>query len=96
MKTAYNVKKLVLAEPSLKRNIVPDVKRIENFAPPPWRTQPDALWRDLSHLSVFQKIEHKVAFAKKYFHQHSSSYPPMELIQQSSMFLLLIYRFSTY
>ena len=96
MKTVYNMENIALAEPSLKRNIVPDVKRIENFAPPPWRTQPDALWRDLSHLSVFQKIEHKVAFAKKYFHQHSSSYPPMELIQQSSMFLLLIYRFSTY
>ena len=96
MEIKYYIDKTSPAEHSLKRNIVPDVKRIENFAPPPWRTQPDALWRDLSHLSVFQKIEHKVAFAKKYFHQHSSSYPPMELIQQSSMFLLLIYRFSTY
>ena len=86
MKTAYNVKKLVLAEPSLKRNIVPDAKRIKNFAPLPWRTQPDSLWRDPSHLSVFKKIEYKVAFVKKYFHHHSSSYPPPESIQQSPMF----------
>ena len=86
MKTVYDMENIALAEPSLKRNIVPDVKRIENFAPPPWKTQPDALWRDLSHLSVFQKIEHKDAFAKKYFHQHSTSYSPTESIQQSPMF----------
>ena len=64
MKTAYNVKKLVLAEPSLKRNIVPDAKRIKNFAPLPWRTQPDSLRGHLPDPSVLQETEIEMAFAK--------------------------------
>jgi len=50
MENAYNIRKLVLAEHSLKRNIVPDAKRIEIFAPFPWKAQPDTLWKDLFHL----------------------------------------------
>jgi hypothetical protein len=50
MKNAYNIRNLVLAEHSLERNIVPDAKRIEIFAPFPWKAQPDTLWKDLVHL----------------------------------------------
>jgi len=64
MKTAYNGKNLLLAEHSLKRNIVPNAKRIENFTPLSWRAQPDSLLRNLPNSSVLQKTEIEMAFAK--------------------------------
>jgi len=67
METAYNIENTSLAEHSLKRNIVPHAKRIENFAPLPWRAQPDSLWRHLPYSSVLQETETEMAFAKKCF-----------------------------
>jgi hypothetical protein len=57
MEPAYNIKNIAPAEPSLKRNIVPHAKRVENFAPLPWRAQPDSLWRHLPDSSVLQETE---------------------------------------
>jgi len=65
METVYNVENIALAEPSLKRNIVPNAKRIENFAPLAWRAQPDSLWRHLPDSSVLQETEIEMALAKK-------------------------------
>ena len=66
MKTIYNISnKTALAEPSLKRNIVPDAKRNQNFTHFRGRAQSHSLWRYLSHSSVLQKVETEVAFAKK-------------------------------
>ena len=65
MKTAYNIEKTALAEHSLKGNLVPNAKRIENFASLPWRAQPDSLWRHLPCSSVLQETEIEMAFAKK-------------------------------
>jgi hypothetical protein len=60
----YNSAKILLAEPSLKGNIVPNAKISENLTSIPWRTQPDSLWGHLSDSSVFQKTEIKMIFAK--------------------------------
>ena len=67
MEIAYNIKNTALAEPSLKRNIVPTAKKIEIFAPFPWRTQPDSLWGHLPYPSVLQETEIEMAFVKKDF-----------------------------
>src|SRR4030043_1018912 len=67
MKITYNCDKSFLAEPSLKGNIVPDAKRIENFTYLPWRAQPDSLWGHLPYSSVLQKTEIKMVFAKTDF-----------------------------
>src|SRR5512139_3904919 len=64
MKIAYNCDKSSLAEPSLKRNIVPDAQRTENFTSLPWRAQPDSLWGHLPYSSVLQKTEIEMVFAK--------------------------------
>jgi hypothetical protein len=64
MEIKYYIDKTSPAEHSLKRNIVPDAKRTENFTSLPWRTQSDSLWRDLPYSSVLQKTEIKVVFAK--------------------------------
>src|SRR4030043_2191561 len=64
METLYNGKNLVLAEHSLKRNIVPDAKRSENFTSLPWRAQSDSLRGHLPYSSVLQKTEIKMVFAK--------------------------------
>jgi hypothetical protein len=65
MKTLYNLDKSPSAEPSLKRNIVPDTKRFQNFTSLPWRAQSDSLWERLPDSSAFQKPENKFIFAKK-------------------------------
>jgi len=67
METPYNLYKAPSAEPSLKRNIVPDAKRSKNFTSLPWRAQPDSLWGHLPDSSVLQKTEIKIVFAKKRF-----------------------------
>src|SRR4030067_1836404 len=64
MKITYNCDKSSLAEHSLKRNIVPDAKRTENFTSLPWRAQSDSLWGHLPYSSVLQKTEVKMVFAK--------------------------------
>ena len=69
METLYNLDKTPSAEPSLKRNIVPDAKRSENFTSLPRRAQPDSLWEYLRYSSVLQKTEIKMVFAK------TSSFP---------------------
>jgi hypothetical protein len=65
MKMGYNIDKTVPAEPSLKGNIVPDVKRSENFTSIAWRAQSDSLLGHLPYSSVLQKTENKMVFAKK-------------------------------
>jgi len=72
MITVYNGKNLVLAEHSLKRNLVPDAKRSENFTSLPWRAQSDSLWGHLPYPSVLQK---QISFP-----QRSSYYHPVELV----------------
>src|SRR4030043_2079650 len=67
MEILYNRNKILPAEPSLKGNIVPDAKRIENFTYLPWRAQPDSLWGHLPYSSVLQKTEIKMVFAKTGF-----------------------------
>src|SRR4030067_1467339 len=64
METLYNLDKTPSAEPSLKRNIVPDAKRSENFTSLPWRAQSDSLWGHRPYSSVLQKTEIKMVFAK--------------------------------
>src|SRR4030043_2288347 len=64
MEILYNGKNLVLAEHSLKRNIVPDAKRSENFTCLPWGAQSDSLWGHLPDSSVLQKTQIKMVFAK--------------------------------
>src|SRR3972149_1470289 len=64
METLYNLDKTPPAEHSLKRNIVPDAKRSENFTYLPWRAQSDSLWGHLPYSSVLQKTEIKMVFAK--------------------------------
>jgi hypothetical protein len=65
METLYNLDKTPSAEPSLKRNIVPDAKRSENFTSLPWRAQSDSLCGHLTYSLVQLKKENKFAFAKK-------------------------------
>jgi hypothetical protein len=64
MKITYNCDKSSLAEPSLKRNIVPDAKRTENFTSLPWRAQPDSFWGHFPYSSVLQETEIEMVFAK--------------------------------
>ena len=64
METLYNFNKTLPAEPSLKRNIVPNAKRSENFTPLPWRAQSDSLWGHLPYPSVLQETEVEMVFAK--------------------------------
>ncbi len=65
MGTLYNLDKTPSAEPSLKRNIVPDAKRSKNFTSIPWRVQSDSLCGHFTYLLVQLKKENKFAFAKK-------------------------------
>ena len=65
METPYNLDKTPSAEPSLKRNIVPDAKRSENFTSLSWRVQSDSLCGHLTYSLVQLKKENKFAFAKK-------------------------------
>jgi hypothetical protein len=64
MKIAHNCGKTSLAEPSLKRNIVPDAKKTEHFTPLPWRTHPILLCGDLSCSSFLQNRAIKMLFVK--------------------------------
>jgi hypothetical protein len=64
METQYNLDKTPSAEPSLKRNIVPNAKRSEIFTSLLWRAQPDSLCGHLAHSLVKLKKENKFAFAK--------------------------------
>ena len=59
MQIKYYIDKTPPAEHSLKRNIVPDAKRTENFTSLPWRTQSASLWRHLPYSSILQKAESK-------------------------------------
>jgi len=74
MKALYNRNKILPAEPSLKRNIVPDAKKSENVSSLPWKAHSDSLCGDLTYSLVQLKKENKFAFAKKYFHQLSIYY----------------------
>jgi hypothetical protein len=81
METLYNLDKTPSAEPSLKGNIVPDAKRSKNFTSLLGRAQSDSLWGHLPYLSVLQKTEIKMVFAKQVcFPQRSSYYHPVELV----------------
>jgi hypothetical protein len=65
METLYNLDKTPSAEPSLKRNIVPDAKRSENFTSFLWRAQSDSLCGHLIYSLVRLVKGNKFAFAKK-------------------------------
>ena len=82
MEIKYYIDKTSPAEHSLKRNIVPDAKRTENFTSLPWRTQSASFWRHLPYSSILQKAENKFVFAKKCFHQFPTYYFSAEFIQQ--------------
>jgi hypothetical protein len=74
MKALHNRNKILPAEPSLKRNIVPDAKRSENFSSLPWKAYSDSLCGHFTYSLVQLKKENKFAFAKKYFRQLSIYY----------------------
>ena len=65
MEKLYNLDKTPSAEPSLKRNIVPDAKRSKHFTSLPWKAQSDSLCGHLAYSLVQIKKENKFAFAKK-------------------------------
>ena len=96
METLYNLDKTPSAEPSFKRNIVPNAKRSENFTSLPWRAQPDSLCGYLTYSLVHLKKENKFAFVKKYFHRLSIYYFLLEIIEQLLMFCLLALRLLGY
>ena len=59
METPYNLDKTPSAEPSLKRNIVPDAKRTKNFTSLPWGVQPASLCGFLTYSLVQLKKGNK-------------------------------------
>jgi hypothetical protein len=56
MKTLYNLDETPSAEPSLKRNIMPDAKRSDNFTSLPWRAQSDSLWGHKGFRVIHKKV----------------------------------------
>jgi len=66
MESLYNFDKTLSAEPSLKRNIVPNAQGSKDFASISWRAQPDSLWGIFLNHHFFKK-EIKMVFAKNKF-----------------------------
>jgi hypothetical protein len=67
METLYNPDKTPSAEPSLKRNIVPDAKNIEKFMVLPWRPQLNLLCGSHHPLLRLKEFGVRSAFAKRIF-----------------------------
>jgi len=65
MEMLYHFDKTGSAEPSLKRNIVPDAKNYNHFISLPWKAQSDSLCGHPTYSFVQIKKENKFAFAKK-------------------------------
>jgi len=65
MEKPYNLDKTPSAEPSLKRDILPNSKRSKQFTFLPWRAQSDSLCGHFAFSSVQLKKENKFAFANK-------------------------------
>ena len=65
IETLYNLDKTPSAEPSLKRNIVPDDKNIERFTPFPWEPQLNPLCGNITPSLGLKEFGVTCAFAKR-------------------------------
>jgi len=66
METLNNPDKTPSAEPSLKRNIVPDAKNTETLMVLPWRPQLNSLCRSHHPLLRLKEFGVRSIFAKKF------------------------------